>query len=71
MIDLRVVIKDLVRFAMTEQEIADCVGTTQATINRLKNKKHNSTTFELGTKLCELHKREKRNYERRIARAAQ
>ena len=55
-------IKRLKAFGMTEEEIADSlrsdgIDVTQATINRIKNRKFKNTSFEIGMGLVKLHER--------------
>ena len=52
---------------MTETEIADAVGTTQATINRIKLGVINEPKYSVGVKLVELHRRVSRRKTKRRA----
>ena len=48
-------LNELVSAGLTEQEIAEQVGTSQATINRLRNRVHKKTDFDIGNAIARLH----------------
>jgi len=48
-------LNDLIKTGLSEQEIADKVGTSQPTINRLRNRIHKTTSFDIGTGISRLY----------------
>jgi hypothetical protein len=70
-VDPRALIEELVESGMTETEISESlrergVDVTQATINRLKNGVHKSTSFDIGYGLMKL--RDSRCEQRAVGR---
>lgn len=52
---LNLIIEEIIKTGMSEYEIASAVTTSQPTINRIRNKKQN-TSYELGQRIISLHK---------------
>ncbi len=52
---VRTFIEDLIRAGMSEKEIADAIGRSQPSVNRMRNGKQR-TDYETGLKLERLHR---------------
>ena len=55
LMNLQKLLSELIEYeSMTEKEAAELIGTTQATVNRIKNG-HVDPSFSIGMKICQLH----------------
>jgi transcriptional regulator with XRE-family HTH domain len=52
--DIQELLQLIANSGMTDEEIAQVIGARQATVTRLRNRKHKSTSYERGKKIYEL-----------------